>query len=62
MDVGNLIITRRPKEAFKIGPNVTITVVSVDRNKVKLSIKAPQDVRISRTEIIPEETNDSPAS
>lgn len=35
-----------------IGPGVTVTVTEVRGNRVVLGITAPQDVRISRNEII----------
>lgn len=50
--MGNLIITRRELETVFIG-EVAVTVVSVDRGRLRLSIQAPLEVEISRKEILP---------
>ena len=47
-----LVLTRRPLESIKVGDAV-VTVLAVDRNKVRIGIKAPDDVLILRTELKP---------
>jgi carbon storage regulator CsrA len=51
MEFGNLIITRRPNEAFQIGEHVTVTILHVQGHRVKISIRAPRDTNIMRTEL-----------
>lgn len=46
-----LILTRRVQEALMIGDNVTVTVLSVKGNQVRLGIDAPKDVQVHREEI-----------
>ena len=46
-----LILTRRVQEAIVIADNVTITVLSIKGNQVRLGIEAPRDVDVHREEI-----------
>ena len=46
-----LILTRRTDEALKIGDNITITVLEIRGNQVRLGVDAPRDVAVHRQEI-----------
>jgi carbon storage regulator len=46
-----LILTRRIGETLIIGDNVTITVLGVKGNQVRLGVNAPKDVSVHREEI-----------
>jgi carbon storage regulator len=46
-----LVLTRRIDESLNIGDSITITVLSIEGDKVKLGIKAPREVTILRQEI-----------
>lgn len=46
-----LILTRRVGETLMIGDNVTITVLGVKGNQVRLGVNAPKDVSVHREEI-----------
>ena len=46
-----LILTRRSGEKLVIGDNVTVTVLSVKGNQVRIGIDAPRDVSVNREEI-----------
>lgn len=48
---GYLIVTRRASETLRIGENILLHVVSVGRN-VRISIEAPDDQRILRSELL----------
>lgn len=46
-----LILTRREGESVLIGDQVTITVLRVKGNQVRLGVNAPKDVAVQREEI-----------
>jgi len=46
-----LVLTRKIKESIVIGGDVTVIVVSIVGNKVRLAISAPPEVRVDREEI-----------
>lgn len=49
-----LVLSRKLGESIRIGDNITVTVVDIDRNKIRLGIEAPRDVPVYRTELLPE--------
>ena len=49
--MGNLILTRRIAETLMIGDDVTVTVIGVKGNQVRLAVNAPDDVAVNREEI-----------
>lgn len=53
-----LIITRQLQEAITIGDNVTVTVLAVNGNQVRLGIDAPREVAVHREEIYERIHND----
>jgi carbon storage regulator len=46
-----LILTRKVGEALMIGSDVTVTVMAVHGNQVRIGINAPKDVAVHREEI-----------
>ena len=46
-----LILTRRVGETLMIGDDVTITVLGVKGNQVRIGVNAPKDVAVHREEI-----------
>ena len=46
-----LILTRRVGETLMIGDQVTVTVLGVKGNQVRVGISAPKDVSVHREEI-----------
>jgi carbon storage regulator len=46
-----LILTRKVGESVKVGDHVTVTVIAVKGNQVRLGINAPRDVEVHREEI-----------
>ena len=59
-----LILTRRVGETLMIGDQVTVTVLGVKGNQVRLGVNAPKDVAVHREEIYErikrEQTGDAP--
>ena len=46
-----LILTRRVGEAVMIGNEVTVTILGVKGNQVRVGVNAPRDVAVHREEI-----------
>jgi carbon storage regulator len=47
-----LVLSRKLNESIVIGDKVTVTVLKVDRNCVRIGIEAPGDVPIFRQELL----------
>lgn len=50
-----LVLSRKLGEKIFIGDGITVTVVDIDRGKIRLGIDAPRDVLIFRSELILEQ-------
>lgn len=48
-----LVLSRKLGEKIYIGENICITVVDIDRGKIRLGIDAPRNVPIYRQELLP---------
>ena len=46
-----LILTRRVGETLVIGDDVTVTVLGIKGNQVRIGVNAPKDVSVHREEI-----------
>ncbi|HDR1308267.1 TPA: carbon storage regulator CsrA [Pasteurella multocida] len=46
-----LILTRKVGESLLIGDDISITILNIRGNQVKIGIKAPKDVSVHREEI-----------
>ena len=46
-----LVLTRKESQRILVGDNITITIVRVDGNRVRIGIEAPPEVAIHRSEI-----------
>ncbi|MDY7561151.1 carbon storage regulator CsrA [Pseudomonas sp. 10B1] len=46
-----LVLTREVGETFSIGNNITVQILAVNGNQVRLGITAPKDVKVNRMEV-----------
>ena len=46
-----LILTRRPQETVIIGNDVTVTVLGIRGNQVRIGVNAPKNVTVHREEV-----------
>ncbi|MEH6636814.1 MAG: carbon storage regulator CsrA [Halioglobus sp.] len=46
-----LILTRRVGESLMVGEEITVTVLGIKGNQVRIGINAPRDVSVHREEI-----------
>ena len=49
-----LVLTRKQNEGILIGSDITVTVISIDGDKVRLGIQAPIHVKVIREELAAE--------
>lgn len=47
-----LVLSRKVGSSIRIGKDITLTVVKIDRNQVRLGIEAPLNVPILREELV----------
>ena len=52
-----LVLSRKLGEKIYINDNICITIVDIDRGKIRLGIEAPRDIPIFRKELL---ANDPP--
>jgi carbon storage regulator len=46
-----LVLTRKSNQSIMIGDDIEVSVLSVMGDKVRIGIRAPQDIPVFRTEI-----------
>lgn len=49
-----LVLTRRPGESIVIGDDVTVTVLEVRGDQIRIGIDAPRSVKVHREEVVRE--------
>lgn len=55
-----LVLSRKLGEKICIGDNICLTVVDIDRGKVRLGIEAPRSVPVYRQELLAANPTDTP--
>jgi carbon storage regulator len=48
-----LVLSRKLGEKIFLGDNIVLTVVDIDRGKIRLGIEAPKHIAILREELVP---------
>ena len=46
-----LILSRKTDQAIKIGDDMTITIIDIHGDQVKIGVDAPRDVKVFRQEV-----------
>jgi carbon storage regulator len=46
-----LVLSRRPGQTIKIGADITVQIIEVHGQQVRIGIDAPRDVAVDREEI-----------
>ena len=52
-----LVLSRKKGESLSVGQEITIEILSVDGDRVRIGIQAPREVRIIRKELLEETVN-----
>ena len=47
-----LVLSRKLGEKIVIGENICITVIDIDRGKIRLGIEAPREIPVYRQELL----------
>lgn len=47
-----LVLSRKLGEKIVINSNITITVIDIDRGKIRLGIEAPREIPVYRQELL----------
>lgn len=55
-----LVLSRRLGEKIIINGDIVVTVVDIDRGKIRLGIEAPRDVPIFRKELLKNDSGTKP--
>ena len=46
-----LILSRKTDQAIKIGDDITISIIAIHGDQVKIGVDAPRDVKVFRQEV-----------
>lgn len=46
-----LVLTRKPEQSLRLGDNITLTVLAIEGDRVKLGIEAPRTISVLREEV-----------
>ena len=46
-----LVLSRKAEQSLMLGPDITLTVLAIDGDRVKLGIRAPRAVSVLRQEL-----------
>jgi carbon storage regulator len=50
-----LVLSRKERQSIRLGDDITVTIVRLTRDQVRLGIDAPREIRVLRDELEPHE-------
>ena len=54
-----LVLSRHVNEVILIGDNIRVTVVEIEKHRVKIGIEAPRSVEVCRSELLPKKEKEN---
>ncbi len=57
-----LILTRKTEQQIKIGEDITLTIIDIKGDQVKIGVEAPQNVKVFRQEVFSAIQNENKAA
>jgi len=57
-----LVVSRKIGEELKVGDDIIVKIIDIDKNQVKIGIDAPRNVTILRMELVKEITKQNKLS
>ncbi len=57
-----LILSRKTDQQIKIGENITITIIDIKGDQVKIGVEAPKEVKVFRQEVFNAIKNENTAA
>lgn len=60
--MGMLCLSRKVGEKIVVGDDITITLIEIDRNRIRLAFEAPKGVKIFRSELLEGKDSHEPSS
>ena len=57
-----LVLSRKPKESIIINGNITVSVLRIDSDNVRIGIEAPMEIPVMREEIYTEISQNNQAA
>ncbi len=57
-----LVLSRKVNQRIKIGEDITIVIVQLDRDQVKIGIEAPREIGVHREEVYQRIQGSQPSS
>lgn len=52
-----LVLSRKKGEALSLGQNITVEILGIEGDRVRIGIDAPKEIRIFRKELLDETIN-----
>lgn len=47
-----LVLSRKLGQSFRVGREVKVTIVKIDRHSVRIGIEAPERIHVQREEVV----------